>query len=81
MGLGTASRRHTRFGVALADFDNYGLLDVYQANGAVDGAAAAAGDAFAEPNVFYRGVADATAGIRWQPAHPAGWSRYGPRPH
>ncbi len=72
MGLGTASRRHTRFGVALADFDNDGLLDVYQANGAVDGAAAAANDAFAEPNVHYRGVADATAGIRWQRARPAG---------
>ena len=34
-GLGPVSRRHTRFGVAFADFDNDGRLDLYEANGRV----------------------------------------------
>ena len=52
-GLGAQSRRYTRFGIALADFDNDGALDLYQANGKVDGDADADEDAFAEPNVVY----------------------------
>ena len=56
MGLGAASGRFTRFGVALADFDNDGLLDLYEANGKVDGDVASSVDAFAEPNVLYRGT-------------------------
>ena len=59
VGLAAGSGRHTRFGVALADFDNDGVLDLYQANGKVDGDPAAVPDAFAEPNVLYRGVAAA----------------------
>ena len=35
MQLSAGSRRHTRFGVALADFDNDGLLDIYEANGRI----------------------------------------------
>ena len=35
VGLSASSRRHTRFGVVLADFDNDGWLDLYQANGRV----------------------------------------------
>ena len=58
VGLGALSGRHTRFGVALADFDNDGVLDLYEANGKVDGDPSAVPDAFAEPNVLYRGVAD-----------------------
>ena len=65
MGLGAGSRRHTRFGIALADFDNDGWLDLYQANGKVDGDVAAAVDAFAEPNVFYQGVAEGERGVRF----------------
>ena len=52
-GLGAQSRRYTRFGIALADFDNDGELDLYQANGKVDGDADADEDAFAEPNMLY----------------------------
>ena len=55
-GLGAASGRHTRFGVALADFDNDGALDLYHANGKVDGDPARKPDAFAEPNALWRGV-------------------------
>ena len=58
VGLGALSGRHTRFGVALADFDNDGVLDLFEANGKVDGDPAAVPDAFAEPNVLYRGRAD-----------------------
>ena len=56
MGLGAASGRHTRFGVALADFDNDGAYDIYEANGKVDGDVADPSDAFAEPNVLYHGT-------------------------
>ena len=55
VGLAAASSRHTRFGVALADFDNDGVLDLYEANGKVDGNPATLPDVFAEPNVLFRG--------------------------
>ncbi len=60
MGLSATSRRHTRFGVVLADFDNDGYLDLYQANGRVGPreGVQGLGDEFAEPNVLYRGTAD-----------------------
>ena len=35
VGLRTVSRRFTRFGVALLDFDNDGLIDLYEASGRV----------------------------------------------
>jgi hypothetical protein len=55
-GLGTTSRRYTRFGVALVDFNNDGWLDLYEANGRVTHQLEAeARDVFAEPNVLYRG--------------------------
>ena len=57
VGLGAISGRHTRFGVALSDFDNDGVLDLYEANGKVDGDPSAVPDPFAEPNVLYRGQA------------------------
>ena len=57
VGLGVASRRFTRFGVALADFDNDGDLDLYQANGRIDHSPEFEGnDPFAEPNVLYERV-------------------------
>ena len=68
-GLGAGSGRHTRFGVALADFDNDGTLDLYEANGKVDGDPAAVPDAFAEPNVLYRGR---PAGIGFDEVRPPG---------
>jgi enediyne biosynthesis protein E4 len=57
VGLGTVSRGYTRFGVALADFDNDGVLDMYQANGRVTySPEPEAADIFAEPNVLLRGL-------------------------
>ena len=55
-GLAAASRRHTRFGVALADFDNDGWLDLVHANGKVDGDPNAEPDPFREPNALFRGA-------------------------
>ena len=55
VGLNVVSRRYTRFGVVLADFDNDGRLDLYQANGAIAPVPGQTGDYFAEPNVLYRG--------------------------
>ena len=54
-GVGPASRRRTRFGVVLADFDNDGQLDLIEANGKVDGDPHAATDVFAEPNALFQG--------------------------
>lgn len=59
VGLGPTSMRHTRFGVALADFDNDGTLDIYEANGKVQLSERPDGDGYAEPNTLYRGRADA----------------------
>ncbi len=57
VGLGTATRPFTRFGVALADFDNDGHLDLYAANGRVrHGAPAYGDDPYAEPNVLLAGT-------------------------
>ena len=55
--LGLAlSGRYTRFGVALADFDNDGWLDLYEANGKVSAPSPTAGNVFDEPNVLLRGL-------------------------
>ena len=55
MGLGLTGR-HTRWGVVLADFDNDGWLDLFEANGMVGTEAGAAGLVFDEPNSLYRGT-------------------------
>ena len=49
--------RYTRWGVVLADFDNDGLLDLYEANGMVGTEALTKGLDFDEPNVLFRGSA------------------------
>ena len=55
-GLRVASRRFTRFGVAMLDFDNDGRLDLYEANGRVGlQAETFAADPYAEPNLLFRG--------------------------
>ena len=68
VGLNAVSRRYTRFGVVLADFDNDGRLDLYQANGAVAHQSFEQEDPFAEPNTLYRGGTDG----RFELVTPAG---------
>ena len=64
VGLRVPSRRFTRFGVALVDFDNDGRLDLYEANGRVglQGETFAA-DPYAEPNLLFRGLAGPTFAV------------------
>jgi hypothetical protein len=57
-GLRTISRPFTRFGMAMLDFDNDGLLDLFEANGRVGLQSERLGDdPYAEPNILFRGVA------------------------
>jgi hypothetical protein len=56
LGLTTRSQAYTRFGVGFADFDQDGILDLYEANGRVSHASSWEGDdPFAETNLLYRG--------------------------
>ena len=71
VGLGTSSMRHTRFGVALADFDNDGRLDLYEANGKIALSGPAEGDGYAEPNTLYQGSIREGA-IRFEEIGPTG---------
>jgi hypothetical protein len=69
VGLRVVSRRFTRFGVAMIDFDNDGRLDLYEANGRVGlQAETFAPDPYAEPNLLFRGV----AGARFEEVTPRG---------
>lgn len=70
-GLASPSMRSTRFGVALADFDNDGRLDLYQANGKVQLSGPADGDGYAEANVLFRG-AIAGGTVRFEEVVPSG---------
>ncbi len=58
LGISSVTRQHTRFGVGMLDFNNDGLLDLYQANGRVAqiGTAHRNDDPYAEPNVLMRGT-------------------------
>lgn len=68
-GLGVASRRFTRFGVGLVDFNNDGELDLYEANGRVQASPEpSTSDVYAEANLLLRGVG---AG-RFEEVTPAG---------
>ena len=58
VGLGASSRRNTRFGVVLADFDNDGRLDLYHANGGIAALQTTEGDPYGQPNVLYQHGAD-----------------------
>jgi hypothetical protein len=69
VGLRVISRRFTRFGVALLDFNNDGRLDLYEANGRVGlQAETFAKDPYAEPNLLLRGV----EGGRFEEISPRG---------
>ena len=57
VGLGTVSRKLTRFGIGLADFDNDGRLDLYEAAGRVARQAERfSEDPYAEPNLLFRDI-------------------------
>lgn len=71
VGLGAVSMRHTRFGVTLADFDNDGWLDLYEANGDVGLTKPVDGDGFAEPNTLYRG-SSSEGRFRFEEVRPQG---------
>ncbi len=58
VGLRVASRRFTRFGMAMVDFDNDGRLDLYEANGRVGlQGDTFSSDPYAEPNLLFQGIA------------------------
>ncbi|QDV05454.1 FG-GAP repeat protein [Planctomycetes bacterium Poly30] len=68
-GLAVVSRKRTRFGVALRDFDLDGHLDLFHANGRVtQPERAIEGDPFAEENMLLRG----NAAGRFQEVLPRG---------
>lgn len=69
VGLAVASRAYTRFGLGLADFNNDGYLDIYQANGRVTRAPEASGPRpFDEENLLFQGL----AGGRFREVSPRG---------
>jgi enediyne biosynthesis protein E4 len=71
VGLATATRRYTRFGTALVDFDNDGFFDLYEANGAVSiTRETGVGLQYAEPDMLLRG----TSAYRFEVVVPAAGS-------
>jgi hypothetical protein len=67
--LRTVSRPFTRFGTAMIDFDNDGLLDIYEANGRVGRQSELfSSDPYAEPNLLFHGL----AGPRFEEVKPRG---------
>ncbi len=69
VGLATATRRYTRFGLALVDFNNDSHLDIYEANGAIGfSRETAAGRVYAEPDILLMG----TSNGRFQEVTPQG---------
>ena len=70
VGLAAPSVRHTRFGVALADFNNDGRLDLYEANGRIESSNPTVAN-FNEPNLLLRGTGDAER-FRFQQVLPVG---------
>jgi hypothetical protein len=69
VGLRTISRPFTRFGMALIDFDNDGLLDLYEANGRVGlQSERFSPDPYAEPSLLMRGV----TGGKFEEVQPRG---------
>lgn len=72
VGLRRTSRPFTRFGAALLDFDNDGVLDLFEATGRVGQQAGMfSSDPYAEPNLIFRGL----PGGRFEEALPRGGTR------
>ena len=68
-GLRTTSRTFTRFGAAMLDFDNDGLIDIFEANGRVVlSPNPGKGDPYAEPKLLFRGL----PGSRFEEVQPRG---------
>ena len=69
-GLAALSRPMTRFGLGWVDFDNDGLLDIYQANGAITTAGRIydEADTYAQPNLLFQGLPD----LRYREVLPRG---------
>ena len=73
IGLRTASRPFTRFGMALRDFDNDGRLDLFEANGRVGQQSEAySSDPYAEPSLLFRGLAGPGGSTRFEEVKPRG---------
>lgn len=70
LGLAWGSDVFTRFGVGIHDFDNDGLLDLYEVSGGIVKSSSAAphADPFAEPNLLFRGQ----LGVRFEEVLPSG---------
>ena len=69
VGLRTTSRPFTRFGAGLLDFNNDGLLDLFEANGRVGlQFNTYSADPYAEPNLLFRGL----PGGRFEEVKPRG---------
>ena len=68
-GLAAASKAYTRFGMGLVDFDQDGILDLFQANGRVERRGTSwSEDPYAEPNLVLRG----RPGPRFEPLSSRG---------
>ncbi len=72
-GLASLSGALTRFGMGWLDFDNDGMLDLYQANGAIGrrGRIYLDSDPYAQPNLLIRG----RPGPRYEEVLPRGGTR------
>ena len=71
-GLANIPLMFTRFGLGFVDFDNDGLLDVYEANGRIRWHSQLwADDIYSEPNIVMRGTADG----RFTELEPRGGTR------
>ncbi len=72
-GLKAVSRPFTRFGLGLLDFDNDGLLDLFQATGRVSRQERRFGaDPYAEPNLLFGGGRGGPGGTRFEEVLPRG---------
>ena len=72
-GLKTVSRPFTRFGLGLVDFNNDGLLDLFQATGRVSRQERWFGnDPYAEPNLLFTGISDEAGKLGFREVVPRG---------